>query len=76
MDWSDPLTANARAFIRRYAWSFPVLRDGEGVVGNDYRLTVLPTTFVIDARGRIRTVLRGPQSEASLRSALAAVERS
>jgi thiol-disulfide isomerase/thioredoxin len=76
VDWSDPLTANARAFIRRYAWSFPVLRDGEGVVGNDYRLTVLPTTFVIDTRGRIRTVLRGPQSEASLRSALAAVERS
>jgi cytochrome c biogenesis protein CcmG, thiol:disulfide interchange protein DsbE len=76
VDWSDPLTTSARAFIRRYAWSFPNLRDGEGVVGNDYRLTVLPTTFVIDTHGRIRNVLRGPQSEASLRSALAAVERS
>lgn len=76
VDWSDPLRANAQAFIRRYAWSFPVLRDGEGLVGNQYRLTVLPTTFVIDPHGRIRNVLRGPQSEGSLRSALAAAERS
>ncbi len=55
---------------------FPILRDGEGLVGNAYRLTVLPTTFVIDPHGRIRNVLRGPQSEGSLRSALAAAERS
>jgi thiol-disulfide isomerase/thioredoxin len=76
VDWSDPLRSSARAFIRRYAWSFPVLRDGEGLVGNAYRLTNLPTTFVIDTHGRIRKALIGPQSEGSLRAALAAVERS
>jgi peroxiredoxin len=50
------------------------MRDGEGTVGNEYRLTGLPTTFVLDAHGRIRTVLRGPQSEGSLEQALLAVE--
>ncbi|HEY3959282.1 MAG TPA: TlpA disulfide reductase family protein [Solirubrobacteraceae bacterium] len=70
VDWSDG-RSDARAFVKRYGWTFPNLRDGEGLVGNDYRLTVLPSTFVIDASGRIRTVLRGPQSEASLTRALA-----
>ncbi len=70
VDWSDGLSG-ARAFVKRYRLTFPNLRDGEGRVGNDYRLTVLPSTFVIDASGRIRAVLRGPQSEASLTRALA-----
>jgi thiol-disulfide isomerase/thioredoxin len=75
VDWSDALTG-AQSFIRRYSWTFPNVRDSEGTVGNAYRLTDLPTTFVLDARGRIRAVLRGPQSERSLATALAGVERS
>ena len=75
VDWSDALSG-ARAFIRRYSWTFPNVRDAEGTVGNAYRLTVLPTTFVIDAHGRISAVLRGPQSEGSLQTALATVEHS
>jgi thiol-disulfide isomerase/thioredoxin len=74
VDWSDPIRSSARAFVKRYAWSFPVLRDAEGLVGNAYRLIDLPTTFVIDAHGRIRKALVGPQSEGSLRAALVAVE--
>ena len=65
VDWSDALSG-ARSFIRRYSWTFPNLRDAEGTVGNDYRLTGLPTTFVLDASGRIRAVLRGPQDAGSL----------
>ena len=72
VDWSDGL-AGARLFIRRYSWTFSNLRDSEGTVGNEYRLTGLQTTFVLDARGRIRAVLRGPQDEASLGRALARV---
>jgi cytochrome c biogenesis protein CcmG/thiol:disulfide interchange protein DsbE len=72
VDWSDAV-AGARSFIRRYSWTFPNLRDSEGTVGNDYHLTGLPTTFVLDARGRIRAELRGPQDERSLERALAGV---
>lgn len=75
VDWSDA-RSGAVGFIRRHRWTFPNLRDAEGVVGNSYRLTVLPTTFVLDGRGRIRAMLRGPQSVASLEQALAGVERS
>jgi thiol-disulfide isomerase/thioredoxin len=75
VDWSDGLSG-ARSFIRHYSWTFPTLRDAEGTVGNDYHLTGLPTTFVLDASGHIRTVLRGPQDEASLARALESVAQS
>jgi cytochrome c biogenesis protein CcmG, thiol:disulfide interchange protein DsbE len=74
VDWSDA-RAGARAFIRRYSWTFPNVRDAEGAVGNAYGLSELPTTFVLDGRGRIRARLVGPQSVASLSRALATLER-
>jgi thiol-disulfide isomerase/thioredoxin len=69
VDWNDGLSG-ARSFVQAHSWSFPNVRDAEGTVGSAYRLTGLPTTFVIDGRGRIRATLRGPQDEASLSRAL------
>jgi thiol-disulfide isomerase/thioredoxin len=70
VDWSDGLSG-AQGFIRQHGWTFPNVRDGEGLVGNDYRLTGLPSTFVVSSAGRIRAVLRGPQTERTLARALA-----
>lgn len=70
VDWSDPLRAEAQAFVRRYRWGFPNLRDGEGTIGYRYRVRVLPAWFVVNAEGRIHRVLYGPQTERSLRAAL------
>jgi cytochrome c biogenesis protein CcmG, thiol:disulfide interchange protein DsbE len=75
VDWSDDLAA-ARSFIRRYSWTFTNLRDSEGTAGNEYHLTGLPTTFVLDGSGHVRAVLRGPQDEGSLARALASVAHS
>jgi thiol-disulfide isomerase/thioredoxin len=73
VDWSDA-RSGARSFIHHHSWTFPNVRDAEGTVGNAYRLSNLPTTFVVDGHGRIRAALRGPQTEASLTRALSAVE--
>jgi cytochrome c biogenesis protein CcmG/thiol:disulfide interchange protein DsbE len=69
VDWSDT-RGGALAFIKHYGWTFPNLRDGGGAVGNAYRMTVLPTTFVLDARGRILSELRGPQDQSTLTRAI------
>lgn len=69
VDWSDG-RSGALAFISHYGWTFPNVRDAEGTVGNAYRLTVLPTTFVVDAQGRISDELRGPQDQSTLTRAL------
>lgn len=73
IDYTDQ-DAPARAFIRRYGWTFPVLSDPDGIYGARYRFSGLPTTFVLDSQGRIVETLRGPQSEASLRRGLEAAE--
>jgi cytochrome c biogenesis protein CcmG, thiol:disulfide interchange protein DsbE len=74
VDWSDA-RPSALAFIRRFRWTFPTLRDGQGIVGNSYGMTDLPTTFVLSASGKIAMTLRGPQTVPSLSRALHAAER-
>jgi cytochrome c biogenesis protein CcmG/thiol:disulfide interchange protein DsbE len=69
VDWDDA-GGPARAFVRKHGWAFPVLADTSGTVGEKYGLVGLPTSFVIDPRGRIVATFRGPQSEAKLRQAL------
>ncbi len=72
VNWSDTSLSAARSFIRRYRWTFPNLRDPEETAGHDYGVTGLPTTFIIDASGRLRATLRGPQTQQTLQRALAA----
>lgn len=74
VDYSDALSG-ARAFIKQYHWTFPILRDASGDVGTSYAIAGLPTTFLLDARGRIAKRLIGPQTAASVLSALTSVGR-
>jgi cytochrome c biogenesis protein CcmG/thiol:disulfide interchange protein DsbE len=69
VDWTDGLSG-ARSYVAKYHWTFPNLRDPNGTVGNSYELVGLPTTFILDPRGRIADVLRGPQSLETLRRTL------
>jgi cytochrome c biogenesis protein CcmG/thiol:disulfide interchange protein DsbE len=70
VDWDDAGGA-ARAFVHKHGWTFPVLADPSGSVGESYGVDIgLPTSFVLDPQGRIVTTFRGPQSEATLRQAL------
>jgi cytochrome c biogenesis protein CcmG/thiol:disulfide interchange protein DsbE len=69
VDWSDGLEG-ARDFAGKHGWTFPVLRDVDGSAGALYGLRGLPTTFIVDAQGKIAQVLLGPQTEVSLREAL------
>ncbi len=75
VDWNDSADG-ARKFIRRWRWTFPNLRDANGDVGNRYRITGLPTTFVLDANGAIVKRLTGPQRAVDVLRAVRTVERS
>jgi thiol-disulfide isomerase/thioredoxin len=65
VDFSDN-PANAARFLRDHGWRFPVLEDRAGSSGNRYDLNGLPTTFVLDSRGRIVRQLPGPQTAKGL----------
>jgi cytochrome c biogenesis protein CcmG, thiol:disulfide interchange protein DsbE len=75
VDYTDQADS-ARSFIRRYGWSFPILSDPDGIYGARYGFSGLPTTVVLDSRGRIVETLRGPQTVADLRRALDAARQS
>jgi peroxiredoxin len=70
VDYSDG--GNWRAFVHSYDWSFHVFSDRDGTLGDAYRVEALPTTVIIDARGRIAQTSARVQTVASLTSELAA----
>lgn len=74
VDYTDQ-EGPARAFIKTYGWTFPVLSDPDGIFGARYRFTGLPSTVAIDAKGRIVQTLRGPQTASDLRRALNEAKR-
>lgn len=69
VDYTDR-ASSAQGFIHQYGWTFPVLSDPNGTYGARYEFSGLPTTIVLDSRGRIVQTLRGPQTVADLRDAL------
>jgi cytochrome c biogenesis protein CcmG/thiol:disulfide interchange protein DsbE len=59
-------TDNARGFVERFGVSYPNLRDASGGKLKPFGVSGYPETFVIDRRGRIAAVRRGPVDEAFL----------
>jgi cytochrome c biogenesis protein CcmG/thiol:disulfide interchange protein DsbE len=50
---------DARAFLRRFDLTFPVVYDGPGTNLADWGVTGFPETFVIDRRGRVVDAIVG-----------------
>ncbi len=61
------VTDDARDFIAKYKLTYPMLRDGEGVTRESFAIIGFPETFVLDRRGRIAAVIRGPVNERFMR---------
>jgi len=61
------------AFLSRMKLGFPVLLDTDSSNTRRWKVFALPTTFVLDAEGRVRHVLTGP-TEWDEGEALAVVE--
>ena len=57
---SRDLSDDGRSFVRRYGLSYPQLRDGDGAAAHDYGTTGVPENFLVDPRGRVRLLVRGP----------------
>ncbi len=62
---------DARAFVREYGLTYPMLRDPEGESLIDYGVVGYPETFVIDERGRIVALRRGAVDERWMRENVA-----
>jgi hypothetical protein len=57
------------AFVNEMGLTFPVIVDQTGDLSSVYRVTSLPTTFIVDREGVIRDrIVGGPLAEALLES--------
>ena len=63
----EDVTSDAQAFIRRYDLTYPQLRDREGLRTPAFQIIGYPESFVIDRRGRIAALRRGPVDEEFMR---------
>lgn len=68
---SRDLTGDGRDFVREYGLTYPQLRDGDGSAADDYGTTGVPENFLIDPRGKVRLLVRGPVGEEYLREEVA-----
>jgi cytochrome c biogenesis protein CcmG, thiol:disulfide interchange protein DsbE len=59
LDASD----DARAFVSRYGITYPILRDASAKNLKPYGVSGYPETFVLDRRGRIAALVRGPVTD-------------
>ncbi|HEU5063334.1 MAG TPA: TlpA disulfide reductase family protein [Solirubrobacterales bacterium] len=68
---SRDLSSDGLAFVEEYGLSYPQLRDGDGDAAKDYGTTGVPENFLVDPRGKVRLLVRGPITEEQLREEVA-----
>jgi cytochrome c biogenesis protein CcmG/thiol:disulfide interchange protein DsbE len=64
------VTGDARAFVRKFGLTYPMLRDRDGDTQKRFGVTGYPETVIVDRDGRIAALQRGPVDEAFLRRAV------
>lgn len=54
------LSGDGQRFVRDFGLSYPQLRDGDGQAAHDFGTTGVPESFLVDRRGKVRLLRRGP----------------
>jgi len=65
------VSSDARAFVREFGLTYPMLRDAEGATQRSFGIVAYPETIVLDRSGRIAALRRGPVDEGFMRAEVA-----
>lgn len=63
---SRDLSGDGRSFVRRYHLSYPQLRDRDGDTAHAYGTSGVPENFLVDPKGKVRWLARGPVTREAL----------
>ena len=61
------VAGDARAFVRKYGLTYPILRDGDGSSQTAYGILAYPESFVIGRNGRVAAAQRGVVNDQFMR---------
>ena len=67
---SKDFSGDARAFMRHYGVTYPVVRDGDGNLWGPYGVTGVPETRVINRQGKFAAKFYGAITAAQLRAGI------
>ena len=70
IDYRD-VTSDGVAFVREFDLTYPMLRDRDGELYDDYGATGVPESYLVDPEGRVALMRRGPVDEDYLRQYVA-----
>lgn len=59
---SESSVKNVTNFVQEFNLTFPIILDKENVVGTQYRIRPIPTSYMIDANGIIHFKTFGPMN--------------
>ncbi len=65
------VSSDARAFVREFGLTYPMLRDADGATQRSFGIVAYPETIVLDRAGRIAALRRGPVDEGFMRAEVA-----
>ena len=65
---TDDIDSDARAYLEEYGVTYPNAPDKGGAIEDDYRITGIPETFIVNADGEIVRHFISAVSERDLRS--------
>jgi thiol-disulfide isomerase/thioredoxin len=68
-------TYTARQFVQAAGMNFPILLDSDQYVASQYQVRGIPTTYIIDGKGRVRDQIVGSTSRAVLEAKINAILR-
>lgn len=54
-------------FVKRHGLTFPILMDRKSEITELYKISPIPTTFLIDEKGEIKKVITGAMTEETVR---------
>jgi cytochrome c biogenesis protein CcmG/thiol:disulfide interchange protein DsbE len=74
VDWKES-TGPVEEFIRGLGVTYPILLDSDGRIYDAYRVSALPTTFVIDRNSRLVKTRLGISSRDEIESEIQAASR-
>ncbi len=61
---------SVRDYMQKEKLTFPVIADDDGVWAARYGISAVPTSFMLDAEGRVQFVVSGYSTELALRARL------
>jgi peroxiredoxin len=60
---SEDKEESVQNFVQDYGLTFPIPMDTKGVVGETFQAITIPTSYMIDTKGRIQNKVVGPMDE-------------